>query len=100
MWIVQDRVPENAYVVLCHCVGIETPSNQEKLTPKKLKPKTSQTKTRTPSTLKPTPSTRAQDRVVEKADEVLWHCFGVAHIPRPEEDFQDFHLKAKARIWP
>ena len=27
----------------------------------------------------------AQDRVLENADVVLWHCFGVAHIPRPED---------------
>jgi len=27
----------------------------------------------------------SQDRGLENADVVLWHCFGVAHIPRPED---------------
>ena len=31
------------------------------------------------------PSWIEQDRSVENADVVLWHCFGVAHVPRVED---------------
>eukprot|EP00854_Cymbomonas_tetramitiformis_P000716 gene716-1179_t len=31
------------------------------------------------------PAWTAEDRNVEAADVVLWHAFGVAHVPRPED---------------
>ena len=45
------------------------------------------------------PAFAAKDRPLENTDVVLWHCFGLTHIPRPEDwpvmpcEYAGFHLR-------